>query len=42
MIIENVLSGLQNQGLSDQQIRLIEEVIEQIKTDETPSNMRNF
>ena len=39
---ENVLSGLKDQCLTDDKIRLIKEVSEQMKTDEAPSNLTNF
>ena len=38
---ENVLSGLKDQCLTDDKIRLIKEVSEQMKTDEAPSNLTN-
>lgn len=42
MKIENVHSRLQNQCLTDDEIRLIEEVAEQTKTDEVLPNVRHF
>lgn len=42
MKIENVHSRLQDQGLTDDEIRLIEEVAEQTKTDEILPNVRHF
>ena len=39
---ENVLSGLKDQCITDDKIRLIKEVSEQMKTDEAPSNLTNF
>ena len=39
---ENVLSGLKDQCLTDDKIRLIKEVSEQMKTDEARRNLTNF
>ena len=39
MNIENVLSGLEDKGLTADEIRLIEEVTEQMKTDEALPNL---
>ena len=39
--IENLLSKLQDHGSTDDKIRLIKEVTEQIKKDTGPSNLRN-
>ena len=39
---ENVLSGLKDQCLTDDKIRLMKEVSEQMKTDEAPRNLTNF
>ena len=38
--IENLLSKLQDQGFTDDKIRLIKEVTEQVKKDTGPSNLR--
>ena len=42
MKIENMHSRLQDQGLTDDEIRLIDKVTEQMKIAEAPSNIRNF
>lgn len=42
MNIENIYTGLHHQGLTDNEIRLMEEVTEQMKTEEAPSNLSNF
>ena len=39
--IENLFNRLQDQGLWNDEIRLVEEVAEQMKTDKVPSNLRN-
>ena len=41
MNIENVLSVLQDQGLTNHEIRLIEEVTKQTKTNEAPPKLGN-
>lgn len=39
---KNFFNKLQDQGLTDDEIRLVEEVAEQIKTDKAPPNLRNI
>ena len=41
MNIENLLSGFQDQSLTDGETRLIKEVTEQMNTDEGPYNLRS-
>lgn len=42
MNIENLLSGLQDQSLTDGETRLIKEVTEQMKKDEALTNLGNL